>query len=167
MIRVRMDDLAYVQADAIAWPVNAELRPMTPLLRRVEVAGGAALASHLRAQEPLPVGSAIVTAAGDLPVELLVSAVIASDGEPVAPSGVRRALASALHRAADWQIAHLACAPFGLGAGNLDVEESADIMIEVMTRHFAHARFPTAVTIVVESSLEDDAFTTRLARAAR
>ena len=167
MIQVRVDDLAYVGGDAVAWPVNADLRPMTPLLRRLEVAGGRALASQLRTQDPLPVGSAVVTGAGDLSVELMVSAVIASDGEPVAPSGVRRALTSALHRAADWQIAHLVCTPFGLGAGNLDIDESAEIMLDVLTRHLAQSRFPSAVTIVVETAVEAESFSARLARSAR
>lgn len=166
MIQVRIDDLAYVEGDAIAWPVNAELRPLTPLLRRLEIAGGRALAAQLRTQEPLPVGSAVVTGAGDLAVELMVSAVIASDGEPVAPSGVRRALTSALQRAADWQISHLICTPFGLGAGNLDVDESAEIMLEVLRRHIGQARYPSAVTIVVETGVEEESFAARLARCA-
>ncbi len=167
MIQVRVDDLAYVGGNAIAWPVNADLKPMTPLLRRLEVAGGRALASQLRTQDPLPVGSAVVTGAGDLSVELMVSAVIASDGEPVVPSGVRRALTSALQRAADWQIAHLICTPFGLGAGNLDIDESAEIMLDVLTRHLAQSRFPSAVTIVVETAVEAESFGAQLARSAR
>ncbi len=74
---------------------------------------------------------------------------------------------SALQRAADWQIEHLACAPFGLGAGNLDLEESADVMASVIAPHVARARFPSRVTIVVESSMEQDVFRAAVARATR
>lgn len=155
---MRLDDLAFVAADAIAWPVSAELRPTTPLLRRVEAAGGARLASQLRVQESLPVGSAVVTGAGELGVELLVNAVVSSDTEAVSPAGVRRALTSALQRAADWEIAHLVLAPFGLGAGNLEVEESAALTLEVVTRHREHAPFPTRMTVVVETPLEEAIF---------
>ena len=164
MIKVRIDDLAYTEGDAIAWSVNAELKPMTPLLRRLEVAGGRALASQLRTQDPLPVGSAVVTAAGDLVAELLISAVIASDDEPVSPSGVRRAMTSMLQRAADWQVGHLVCAPFGLGAGNLDIDESAELMLAVIARHCAQSRFPADVTIVVETGVEEESFAARLTR---
>ncbi len=59
VIQVRIDDLAYARGDAIAWPVNAELKPMTPLLRRLEVAGGRALASQLRTQDSLPVAAGL------------------------------------------------------------------------------------------------------------
>jgi hypothetical protein len=139
-IDVRVDDLVFASGDAIAWPVSAELKAVTPVLRRLEAAGGSALAAQLRAQEPLPVGSAVVTGAGDLGVELLISAVVSSDTEPVSRAGVRRALTSALQRAGDWQIEHLVCTPFGLGAGNLDIEESAEITVKVMTQHVARAR---------------------------
>jgi len=159
-----MDDLAFATGDAIAWPVTAELRPMTPLLRRLEAAGGEALSRQLRVHEPLMVGSAVVTGAGGLGVELLVNAIVASDDEPVTASGVRRALTSALQRAADWQIEHLVCAPFGLGAGNLDVEECAEIMTDIIARHTAQARHPARVTIVVETPLEEQAFRSCLAR---
>ena len=35
-IDVRVDDLAFVEADAVARPVNAELRAVTPVVRRLE-----------------------------------------------------------------------------------------------------------------------------------
>jgi O-acetyl-ADP-ribose deacetylase (regulator of RNase III) len=108
-----------------------------------------------------------VTGAGDLSVELLVSAVISSATEPASGGGVRRALVSALQRAADWQIEHLAFAPFGLGAGNLDLEDSADLMASVIGPHVARARYPSRVTVIVESALEQDVFRAALARAPR
>ena len=163
-IDVRVDDLVFASGDAIAWPVSAELKAVTPLLRRLEAAGGSALAAQLRVQEPLPVGSAVVTGAGDLGVELLISAVVSSDTEPASRIGVRRAFTSALQRAGDWQIEHLVCTPFGLGAGNLDVEESAEIMVQVMTQHVMRARFPARITVVVETPLEHEVFLATLGR---
>lgn len=166
MISVRVDDLAFFDGEAIARPVTAELRATTALLRRLESAGGDALLKQLALQDPLPVGSAVVTGAGALGVELLVHAVVSSELEPVTPGSVRRAMTSAMQRAADWRIARLAFAPFGLGAGNLDIEESAEIMTDVIQRHLAHARFPESVTIVVENDDERRAFETLLSRAA-
>jgi O-acetyl-ADP-ribose deacetylase (regulator of RNase III) len=158
MIAVRTDDLAFVSADAIARPVDAELRATTPLMRRLEVAGGEGLARHLRVNEPLAVGSAVVTPAGALGVELLIHGVISSDTEPVSRTSVRQAVSSALQRAADWGIEHLALAPFGLGAGNLDVEESAEVTAEAVRRHRESAKCPRTITIVVETSFEHDVF---------
>lgn len=158
MIAVRTDDLAFVSADAIARPVDAELRATTPLMRRLEIAGGEALARHLRVNEPLAVGSAVVTPAGALGAELLIHGVVSSDTEPVSRTSVRQAMSSALQRAADWGIEHLALAPFGIGAGNLDVEEAAELVAEAVRRHRETARYPTSITIVVETSFEHDVF---------
>ena len=163
MIAVRTDDLAFVAADAIARPVDAELRATTPLMRRLEQAAGDEFARHLRVNEPLAVGSAVVTPAGELGVELLIHAVVSSDGEAASRDTVRQALTSALQRAADWQIAHLALAPFGLGAGNLDIEDSADVTAETVRRHRASARFPSTITIVVETPFEQEVFERRFA----
>ena len=158
MIEVRTDDLAFVTADAIARPVDAELRATTPLMRRLEVAGGDGLAKHLRVNEPLAVGSAVVTPAGSLGVELLIHGVVSSETEAVSRSTVRQAVGSALQRAADWGIVHLAIAPFGIGAGNLDVEDSADVIADAIRRHRQTAKLPTMITIVVETAFEHDVF---------
>lgn len=159
MIEVRTDDLAFVTADAIARPVDAELRATTPLMRRLELAGGEKLARHLRVNEPLAVGSAVVTPAGELGVELLIHGVVSSDVEPATRGSVRQAVSSALQRASDWQIAHLVIAPFGIGAGNLDVEESAEVIADAVRRHRESAPFPTTITIVVETDFEHEVFT--------
>ena len=167
MIVVRTDDLAFVAAGAIARPVNADLRATTPLMRRLELAGGEALDRQLHPNEPLEVGSAVVTGGGALAAELLIHAVVSSQSDPVSRASVRRATLSAMQRAADWRIDDLAIAPFGLGAGNLDVEECAEVMIDVLTRHLASARHPATVTIVVETEAEAEAFRRRVEWAAR
>jgi O-acetyl-ADP-ribose deacetylase (regulator of RNase III) len=158
VIEVRTDDLAFIAADAIARPVDAELRATTPLIRRLEVAGGQTLARHLHVNEPLAVGSAVVTPAGELGVELLIHGVVSSETEPVSRTSVRQAVTSALQRAADWGIEHLALAPFGIGAGNLDIEESAEIIAEAVRRHRQATRHPAMITIVVETTFEHDVF---------
>jgi O-acetyl-ADP-ribose deacetylase (regulator of RNase III) len=76
----------------------------------------------------------------------------------VSRATVRQAVESALQRAVDWGIEHLALAPFGIGAGNLDIEESAEVMAEVVRRHREVAKYPTTITIVVETAFEHDVF---------
>ena len=157
MIDVRIDDLAFFRGAALVRPVNAELGATTPVLRRLEIAAGPALAAQLARQEPLPVGAAIVTPAGDLEVELMVHAVVCSDTEPVSRASVRRALTSALQRATDWQLDDIAVAPFGLGAGNLDVEDSARVMAQTLAEHRKRCSTPHDVAFIVESDEERQA----------
>lgn len=157
-LRILVDDLAFVAADAVARPVNAELRAATPLMRRLEEAAGDALTRQLRVHEPLDVGAAVVTAAGAIEADLMIHAVVMTREEPVSRTGVRRAATGALQRASDWKIGHLAVAPMGLGAGNLDVDDVAQAMLDAISDHARHAAFPQEVTIVVENDLEAAAF---------
>lgn len=166
-IAVTIDDLAFVPADAVARPVNAELRAVTPVIRRLEQAAGDALLRQLHLSQPLEVGAAVVTGAGQVQASLMIHAVVSTQTEPVSREGVRRATASALQRAHDFAIEHLAIAPFGLGAGNLDLDDAAITMVAAMRAHHGHRPCPSTVTIVVESALEADAFQAAIARTQR
>jgi O-acetyl-ADP-ribose deacetylase (regulator of RNase III) len=164
VIRVRIDDLAFYDGEAIVRPVNEDLGATTPLLRRLELAAGTPLYNQIRLQEPLPVGAAVVTSAGELSAELLVHAVVMSRTEPVSPDTVRRALTSALQRVESWQIKNVAIAPFGLGAGNLEIDESARIMLSVISTHVTAARFPEEITLIAETPDEERALSAALKR---
>lgn len=161
MIEVRVEDLAFFEGNAIIRPSTATLDATTPLLRRLELAGGTSLSKQLRVSEPLPVGAAVVTGAGDLPVELLVHAIVSSRTERVSRDGVRRAFRSALERAREWQLDRVAVPPLGLGAGNLALEDSAALMAEELMRH--RAGFPTHITVVAENDDEAEALRFALA----
>ena len=163
-IDVRVDDLAFHEGDAIIRPVNAMLGATTPVMRRLEQAAGEAYAEQVRLSEPLPVGAAVVTGAGALGVEFLIHGVVSSREEPASRSTVRQALTSALHRADAFRIREVAVAPFGLGAGNLDVEDSAEVMVEVLLEHARRSGYPASAVIVVETELEAQVFRSRLAR---
>lgn len=164
MIEVRVEDLAFYSGDAIVRPATATLGATTPLLRRLELAAGVKLFDQLALSEPLAVGSAVVTGAGDLPVGLLVHAIVSSETERVSREGVRRALRSALQRVLAWQIAEVAIPPFGLGAGNLDIDESAQLMADELARHLDTGAYPTRVTLVAETSDEALALESAVAR---
>lgn len=166
MIVVRVEDLAFYSGNAVIRPATATLGATTPLLRRFELAGGRALHDLLRVSDPLPVGSAVVTGAGDLPVELLVHAIVTSPTERVTRDGVRRAFRSALQRTREWQLADVAIPPLGLGAGNLEIEESAELMAGELRAHERASGFPRQVTLVAETEDEAAALERAVARSA-
>jgi O-acetyl-ADP-ribose deacetylase (regulator of RNase III) len=166
MIDVRVEDLAFYSGSAIIRPATATLGATTPLLRRFELAGGPALLDQLKVAEPLPIGSAVVTGSGDLPVELLVHAIVTSPTERVTREGVRRAFRSALQRTREWQLADVAIPPLGLGAGNLEIEESAELMADELAMHRRTSDFPRRVTFVAETPDEASALEHAVARGA-
>jgi O-acetyl-ADP-ribose deacetylase (regulator of RNase III) len=159
VIRVVVDDLALLASDAIVRPVTARLDPTTPAVRRLEQVGGTEFASRLRVQKELPVGAAVVTAGGgDLAADFVIHAVIQSDTDPVTRGGVARAWQSALERAQEWEFATLTVPPIGTGAGNLPIEDAADIMVQVLRAHLGNASFPANVSFVVETPEDQQAF---------
>lgn len=165
MIRVVVDDIAFMAADAVIRPATETLEPTSAALRHLEQVAGDALHTQIRVQQALGVGAAVVTAAGDLPTEFVIHAVIAGRREPVSRFTVRRALTSALQRAVDWELGRVTIPPLGTGAGNLTMEDAAEVMCDVLTRHMAATAFPSDVQIVVESEVEKQVFDGYLRRA--
>ena len=151
MIRVVVDDLAFVEADALVRPATATLEPVSPSLRRLEQLGGPAFVSQIRTPIPLAVGAAVVTAAGELTPEFVIHAVVMSDDQPATPSGIRRTITSVLQRAADWELARITTPLLGVGPGNLSPEDAARILVDTLASDMQHTRYPREVCIVVES----------------
>ncbi len=163
-IDLQLGILAETPATAILTPVDAERGGATPAARRVEMSAGPESLAPLQALGELPVGSATISGAGGLPAQFLIQVVVRSREEAVTRGGVRRGLQNALRRAVEWAIADVALPPLGTGAGNLDAEEAAAVMVPVLREHLRTSPYPARVCIVVESDYELDAFRQELAR---
>ncbi|MEX0907789.1 MAG: macro domain-containing protein [Gemmatimonadota bacterium] len=159
MIRVVLGELAEADVEAVLRPVTGEWGAVTPAMRRLEVAAGEAPARQYRQLGELPVGSAVITSAGDLSAQFMIHIVVRSIDERVTPSGVRRGLQNAIRRLEEWGIQRVAVAPLGTGAGNLDADESAAIMVPVLAESIHAGGPPLEVEIYVESEYEHDVFT--------
>lgn len=155
-----VDDLASLRADAIVRPATTRLDPTAAALRRLEIVGGAEFQERLRLTQELGIGAAVVTAGGgDLPADFVIHAVIRSDREPVTRDGVARAWLAALHQAREWEFAHISAPPLGTGAGNLPLEDAAEIMATGLHGHAGD------VTLVVERPEEREVLEAALRRA--
>lgn len=167
MIRVERGEIAAARTAAVLRPVTSEWAAVTPAMRRLELALGSSLADQCAATGELPVGSALVTLAGDLDFELAIHVSVRSPTEPVTARRVDRALRAGLRRLEEWGVRSVAMPPLGTGAGNLGVEESADLSIPVLVEHVEGSAFPEEVVIVVESEYEETVFAQRLNQAMR
>lgn len=163
MIRVAVDDVAFVAADAVVRPATTALDAVPPALRRLEEIGGPRFVDQLRLTQELAVGAAVVTGSGDLPAEFVIHAIIQRGTEPATVDGVRRALRSVLERASDWQLARLAVPPVGVGTGALSLDDVARLMVPVLAEA-ERLRYPEDVLIVVETEEEKDVFDAWLRR---
>ena len=150
MIQVVVDDLAFLEVDAVLRPASDRLDPVTPSISRLDQLAGEQFAAQRRIQQPLVVGAAVVTGAGDLTAKFVVHAVIQSTQIPADADTVRRALVSAWQRAADWELESVATPLVGTGAGQLSIEEAA-LLLEQTSRL---SRFPSLLLIVVRDETE-------------
>jgi O-acetyl-ADP-ribose deacetylase len=164
MIRILHAEVADTDAAAILRPVSAEWDPVTPATRRLELAAGMGLVEELRRLGDLPVGSAIMTGAGQLKAEFMVHVVVRSVDEQVTEAIVRRGLQNGLRRLAQMRVESVAMTPLGTGAGNLDPEESAREMIPILLDHLASGGEPSRIDLIVDSDYEKDVFERELKR---
>ena len=158
MIQVRVGRLEEMVVPAYLRPVAADGSPVTPAMRRLDDALGERVREQLRRGGELPVGSATITPAGDLPADFLVSVVVRSVDEPVTEAAVERGLVNGLRRLREWAIDMAATVPLGTGAGNLDAETSARVMVTTLRQEMEPDTNPRDIVIVVESEYEKQAF---------
>lgn len=158
MIRVVRGDLVAADAECLLRPVSGRCEAVSAVGRRMEAEAGPAVARRLESQGDVPVGTAILTPGGELAASFIIHVVVQSPEEPVTSHTVQRGLVNALRRAADFGIESVALPPMGLGAGNLDVEESAKVIVDVIRNHEAEGRPPADFRIVVESEYESSVF---------
>lgn len=168
MIAVQVGELATAEVKAVVRPVASDFSPVTPAMRRFDEAAGPAVSEQCARLGDLPLGSAIITGAGDLRADFIVHVAVRSASENATPGVVRQGLLNALRRLADWEIESVALAPLGMGAGNLDAEESADAMVRTLAEHLSGGREGAGrlsrVMILVEDAYQEAAFTAALAR---
>ncbi len=153
MIHVVVDDLAFVEADAVLRPADASLGPLSPAMTRLDRQAGARFLEARQVTQPLAAGSAVVTPAGDLPAEFVVHVVLQDADTPASATTVRRALASAWEQAARWGLEEVATPLVGAGPGQLALEEAAALLVESLPA----AGAPGRLRIVCEHATEQAA----------
>jgi O-acetyl-ADP-ribose deacetylase len=159
VIRVSRGELAETVTEAVIRPVSADWTAVTPAMRRLELAAGDMPAEQCRRLGELPVGSAIITGAGALPAQFMIHIVVRSYDEPVTAAGIARGLGNAVRRLGEWGIRRVALPPLGTGAGNLDADESAAVMVPLLVDHARSSDAALEVDIVVDTDYELDVFT--------
>lgn len=158
MIRVVREVLEVWEGECVVRAMRSDGASITPVARRIETGAGEMIARRIEGMGELPIGSAVLTPGGDLPVRFLMHVVLQSAEEPVTPAIVQRATANALARAADFDMESLALPPLGTHAGNLEAEEAAHSMAAACAEHFARGGPPHHLVLVVESEYELDVF---------
>lgn len=157
MIRIVDGQLSEQPVSAVLRPADEHLEPLGAASDRLDVAGGPRLLALRRTAAPLEVGSAVITGAGDLPAEFVLHLVIHGEERAASRDTVRRALASAWHRAEAWELQTVAASLEGLGGSVMSVDEGARVLVESFRSRPAGAARPAELRIVVRTRDERNA----------
>jgi O-acetyl-ADP-ribose deacetylase (regulator of RNase III) len=130
VIRVVVDDLAFLAVDAVLRPADEHLEPATPSAVRLDAQAGPRFLEQRRLQMPLEAGAAVVTGAGDLAAPFVIHLVVQSQAQVISRTVIRRALVSAWQQAQAWQLLRVAGPLVGAGPGGLPLEEAASLLAE-------------------------------------
>ena len=155
MIQVVLDDLAFLEVDAVVRPANHTLDPASSVSTHLDQLAGQTFSTIRQVAAPLEIGSAVVTTAGELAAPYVLHVVISTDEINADRSTVRTALASAWHRATEWQLARIATPLVGSGAGQLSLEDAAELMRNSLESR-SQVDYPNEVQLVVEREADKD-----------
>ncbi|MBW3533857.1 MAG: macro domain-containing protein [Gemmatimonadetes bacterium] len=157
-IRIRRGRLGDAATEAVLRPVRSDLAAVTAAGREVGLDAGADVVERLAGLGEVPVGGAVVTPGGKLAAAFLIHVVVQAPDQPMTETTVRRALVNGLRRAREWGIASLALPPLGAGAGSLEPERWARLVVGVLREHGSEGGDPREVEIVVETPYEEELF---------
>jgi O-acetyl-ADP-ribose deacetylase (regulator of RNase III) len=164
MIDVRIGQLGEVEVAAVVRPVASDFTPVTGAMRRFDEVAGPEVREQCTRLGELPLGSAAITGGGELAADYIVHVAIRSSTRNATSGVVRQGLQNALRRLEDWGLDSVAMVPLGTGAGNLDPEESAEIMIPLLAQRIRDSGRPSSVVVVVEDAYHRDVFQAAVAR---
>jgi O-acetyl-ADP-ribose deacetylase len=157
VIRIVDGDIAAVSVSAVLRPADEHLEPLGAASLRLDSAGGPTLAELRRTGAPLEVGAAVITGGGNLPAEFVLHLVIHGEERSASRETVRRALASAWHRAEAWELKTVAASVEGLGGPALSIDDGARLLVESFRSRPTGASLPGELQIVVRDHNERSA----------
>ena len=158
MIQVLLGGLYEQETEGILRPIRADLVPVTSASRDVAEGAGETMNDKLEQIGAIPLGGAVITPAGDLSADFVIHAVVSAPDEPETPASVQKALRNSLRRATDLGLESLALPPLGTGIGQLEAEETALAMLEMLFFHLDEGQPPFDVRIVTGSEYEQRVF---------
>ena len=159
-LEVREGDIAAVEADAVANAANDRLWMGAGVAGALKRAGGDEIEREAMALGPIPLGSAVATAAGQLPARWVIHGAAMGQDLRTDADLVARTTRSCLEVADELGCRSLALPAFGTGVGGFSLGDCARIMVE-RARRFEPASLERVIFAVFGSEAYD-AFSSEL-----
>jgi O-acetyl-ADP-ribose deacetylase len=150
-LEVCEDDIATVEADAIANAANDRLWMGAGVAGALKRAGGEEIEREAIAQGPIALGSAVATTAGRLRARYVLHGAVMGQDLQTSADLIRRTTRACLELADELRCLSLALPAFGTGVGGFPLAECARIMVDE-TRRFEPRHLRTVVFAVFGSA---------------
>ena len=143
-IEVVEGDITALEVDAIANAANDRLWMGGGVAGAIKRAGGTEIENEATAKGPIPLGTAVETGAGRLPIRYVIHGAVMGQDLQTTADLVAQTTRSCLALADELGAETLALPAFGTGVGGFPLEEAAEIMVRE-----ARAYEPTSLERVV------------------
>lgn len=134
-LRMIRGDITLTEADAIVNSANNDLVLGGGVSGTISRVAGPEVQEECHKIGTIPLGTAVVTAAGNLRATHIIHAAVNPLGLWADVKSVRNATKNTLARAEELKVKRLAFPAIGTGAGALPVARCAEILIDEVTRH--------------------------------
>jgi O-acetyl-ADP-ribose deacetylase len=129
-IAVLKGDLTRQKVDAIVNPANSYGCMGGGVAYAIKKSGGEEIEAEAVSKAPIPVGSAVETAAGRMSCKYVIHApTMTEPAEPIGPGNVSSATLAALRKASEMGVKSLAFPGMGCGVGGVGKSDAAEAMV--------------------------------------
>ncbi len=135
-VHVTNADITQLEVDAIVNPANSLGVMDRGVGAAIRERGGESIQEETMARAPVPVGAAMITAAGSLPAKHVIHApTMEEPGMKIGAENVRRATRAALIAASASELAVVAVPALGTDSGSISAEEASRAIVEEIRAH--------------------------------
>ncbi|MBA7714315.1 hypothetical protein ES703_123334 [subsurface metagenome] len=138
-IEVYKGDITQLELDALVNAANNRLWMGGGVAGALKRAGGKEIEDEAVKKGPIPIGEAIVTAAGKLKAKYIIHAAVMGQDLKTDAEKIRQATKNSLLRADELGIKSIVFPALGTGVGGFPLDECARIMISEVRQHSTRA----------------------------
>jgi O-acetyl-ADP-ribose deacetylase len=146
LIELWNGDICDLEVDAIVNAANLSLWMSTGVGGAIKRAGGDEIEFEAVRQAPAPLGGAVVTTGGLLPVRAVIHAVSLDRDRRTTAAVIEAAVRSAMARARELRVASIAFPALGTGVGGFPLDEGARITVRTVREELPSC--PTIHTVI-------------------
>ncbi len=135
VIELFQGDICSLNVDAITNAANNHWIMGGGVAGSIKRKGGDVVEEEARAQGPKPVGSAIITTAGELKAKYVIHAAVMGLDLRTDEEKIKTATKNTLKLADENKVKSIALPAFGTGVGGFPIDSAAKIMIDTITEY--------------------------------